>query len=77
MPETGAWAGAVALSWGWPFWNAGAPWLNIVFGDLQFFLVSSWVFDVNTMRSKLITMGSIWAVDAAAVVIFGLGLGWL
>ena len=66
-----------ALTWDWSFWNTGAPWLIIVFGYLHFFLVSYWVFDMKTMRSKLLTVGVIWAVDAAAVVVFGLGLGWL
>jgi len=66
-----------ALTWDWSFWNASAPWLIVVFGYLTFFLVSYWVFDMESMRSKLLTVGTIWAVDAAAVVVFGIGLGWL
>jgi hypothetical protein len=66
-----------ALTWDWSFWDAGTPWLIIAFGYLHFFLVSYWVYDMKTMRSKLITVGSIWAVDAAAVLVFGIGLGWL
>ena len=57
--------------------RGGAPWLIIVFGYLHFFLVSYWVFDMRTMRSKLMTVGAIWTVDAVAIVIFGAGLGWL
>ena len=66
-----------ALTWDWSWWNAGAPWLIIVFGYLHFFLVSYWVFDMRTMRSKLMTVGAIWAVDGVAIVIFGAGLGWV
>ena len=66
-----------ALTWDWSFWNARAPWLIIVFGYLTFFLVSYWVFDMKTVRSRLLTVGAIWAVDAAALVVFGAGLGWL
>jgi len=36
-----------------------------------------WVFDMKTMRSKLITVGAIWAFDAVAVLVFGVALGWL
>jgi hypothetical protein len=66
-----------ALTWDWSFWDAGTPWLIVVFGYLHFFLVSYWVFDMKTMRSKLLTVGTIWTVDLVAIVVFGLGLGWL
>ena len=66
-----------ALTWDWSWWNTSAPWLIIVFGYLHFFLVSYWVFDMKSMRSKLITVGTIWTVDFVAVVVFGVALGWL
>jgi hypothetical protein len=66
-----------ALTWDWSFWDAGTPWLIIIFGYLHFFLVTYWVFDMRAMRSKLLTVGAIWAVDIAAILVFGVGLGWL
>jgi len=66
-----------ALTWDWPWWDAGSPWLIVVFGYLHFFLVSYLVFDMKTMRSKLLTVGTIWAIDLLAVLVFGVGLGWL
>ncbi|MEE4270675.1 MAG: hypothetical protein V2I67_03310 [Thermoanaerobaculales bacterium] len=72
------WLNAVdALTWDWSFWDADSPWLIIVFGYLHFFLVSYWVHDMKTMRSKVIAVGTIWAVDAAAILVFGIVLGWL
>ena len=48
-----------------------------LFGYLHFFLISFWVHDMKTMRAKLTTVGIIWGVDAAALAIFGLALGWI
>ena len=66
-----------ALSWEYPWWSAGAPWLIFLFGYLTFFLVSFWVHDLKTVRSKAIAVGTIFGVDLLAIVIFGFILGWL
>ena len=66
-----------ALTWDWAFWDAGTPWLIFLFGYLTFFVVAFWVYDMPTMKQKLITVGAIWGFDVLAVLIFGFGLGWL
>lgn len=66
-----------ALTWDYAWWSAGAPWLIFLFGYLYFFLVSFWVFDMETIKSKATTVGIIYAVDIAAILIFGLILKWL
>jgi len=66
-----------ALTWDWAFWDMNTPWLIFLFGYLTFFVAAFWVFDMPTMKQKLITVGAIWGFDALAVLIFGLGLGWL
>ena len=66
-----------ALTWDWPWWDAGSPWLIFLFGYLHFFLVSFWVHDMKTVRSKVMTVGIIYAVDLAALLVFGVMLGWL
>jgi hypothetical protein len=66
-----------ALTWDWSFWDANSPVLIVLFGYLHFFLVSYWVHDMKTMRSKLLTVGIIWAVDLFALLVFGFALGWL
>jgi len=66
-----------ALTWDYPWWSASAPWLIFLFGYLTFFLVSFWVHDLKTVRSKVIVVGTIFGVDLLAIIIFGFILGWL
>ena len=66
-----------ALTWEYPWWSASAPWLIFLFGYLTFFLVSFWVHDLKTVRSKAIAVGTIFGVDLLAIIIFGFILGWL
>jgi len=66
-----------ALTWDWSWWNARMPILIFVFGYLYFFLAAFWVHDMKTIRSKMLTVGTIWGVDLAAVLVFGVLLGWL
>lgn len=66
-----------ALTWEYPWWNVGAPWLIFLFGYLHFFLVSFWVFDMPTLRKKALTVGAIFTFDALAILLFGVVLGWL
>ncbi len=66
-----------ALTWEYPWWSASAPWLIFLIGYLTFFLVSFWVHDMKTVRSKAITVGVIFGVDILAIIIFGLILNWI
>ncbi|MFH2103994.1 MAG: hypothetical protein ABIJ39_11640 [Chloroflexota bacterium] len=65
-----------ALTWEYAWWNREAPWLIFLFGYLTFFVVAFWVFDMKSMKNKLVTVGTIWAVSLAALVIF-IPLGWI
>jgi uncharacterized membrane protein len=66
-----------ALTWDWAWWNARAPWLIFLFGYMPFFVVAFWVHDMKTMRRRVATVGTIYAFDAACIVIFGVILGWI
>jgi hypothetical protein len=66
-----------ALTWDYPWWNAGAPWLICLFGYFHFFLVSFWVFDMESVRKKAITVGAMFTVDIICLLLFGAALGWL
>jgi hypothetical protein len=68
---------AGALIWDYSWWSRGAPWLIFLIGYLPFFLMSFWVFDMKTIKSKLIAVGSIWGVVIASLVIFGAILRWI
>jgi hypothetical protein len=66
-----------ALTWEYAWWRASAPWLIFLIGYLPFFLVSFWVHDMERIRSKMVTVGVIYAVDLAAILVFGVGLRWI
>ena len=66
-----------ALTWEYSWWNTTMPIFIILFGYLHFFLVSFWVFDMETIRKKITVTGIIYSVDIVAIIIFGLILGWL
>jgi hypothetical protein len=66
-----------ALTWDYPWWSARAPWLIFLIGYLHFFLVSFWVHDMEKIRSKAIAVGTIFALDIVALVMFGGILRWI
>jgi hypothetical protein len=66
-----------ALTWDWAFWDMNTPWLIFVFGYLTFFVAAFWVYDMDSMRKRIIAVSCIWGFDLLLVLIFGLGLGWL
>ncbi len=68
---------AGALTWDYVWWNAGAPYLIVIFGYLTFFIVSYWVFDMKSVKKQLATLGVIFSVDLLAILVFGVALGWL
>ncbi len=66
-----------ALTWEYPWWNIGAPWLIFLVGYLYFFLVSFWVFDMESVKKKMITVGAILGFDIICLVIFMGILQWI
>jgi len=69
--------GVGALTWDYPWWNRSAPWLIFLFGYLTFFVVAFWVFDMKTLKAKLITVGTIWAVVIVSLILFIPILHWI
>ena len=69
--------GVGALTWDYPWWNRSAPWLIFLFGYLTFFVVAFWVFDMKTLKAKLIAVGTIWAVVIASLILFIPILHWI
>ena len=68
---------ANALTWDYAWWNVKAPWLIFLFGYFHFFLVAYWVHDMKSMRSKIITVSTIYAVDAICLILFIGILKWI
>ncbi|HEX7363549.1 MAG TPA: hypothetical protein VF366_00045 [Dehalococcoidia bacterium] len=66
-----------ALTWDYPWWNVGVPWLIFLIGYLPFFLVAFWVFDMESVKKKLITVGSILGFDLICLILFMGILKWI
>ena len=66
-----------ALTWDYAWWSAGAPWLIFLIGYLTFFLVSFWVFDMDSLKKQATVVGVIGAVDIVSLVLFGAILRWI
>lgn len=66
-----------ALTWDWPWWDANSPWLIFLFGYLTFFVVAFWVHDMDTLKRKITTVGTIWTLVLLLVLVFGVGLHWI
>lgn len=64
------------LLWHWPWWNATHPWLIFFLGYLPFFLVAYAVYDMQSRRRQIATVGAILGIDAIALAVF-LSLGWI
>lgn len=68
---------AGALTWDYPWWSRSAPWLIFLIGYLTFFIMAFWVFDMKSMKSKLIANGIIWGVVFISLIIFIPVLHWI
>ena len=66
-----------ALTWDWPWWDANTPWLIFLFGYLTFFVVAFWVHDMDSLKKKVTTVGTIWGIVLLLVLVFGVGLHWI
>ena len=66
-----------ALTWDYPWWNVGAPWLVFLIGYFPFFLVAFWVFDMESVKKKIVTVGSILGFDAICLILFVGILHWI
>jgi len=69
--------GVGALTWDYAWWGRSAPWLIFLVGYLTFFIVAFWVFDMKTLKAKVLTVGTIWGVVVASLVLFIPILHWI
>lgn len=68
---------AGALTWEWVWWNRSMPFLIFIFGYLWFFVFAFWVYDMKNFRQKLFTVGTLWMVVIAALILFAGILKWI
>ena len=68
---------ANALIWEYSWWSIPNVLLIILLGYLPFMVVSFWVYDMEKLKNKLAAVGVILGIDLAAILVFGVGLGWI
>lgn len=66
-----------ALTWDWSWWGRTAPWLIFLFGYWPFFLVSFWIFDMESMKKKVSIVAGIYVFDIICLVLFMGVLKWI
>ncbi|GAB1432261.1 hypothetical protein MASR2M29_08860 [Spirochaetota bacterium] len=64
------------LTWEYSWWSIKAPWLVWLIGYAPFFVMAFIVHDMEKMKNKFITLGVIFGVDIALLLVFGL-IGWM
>jgi uncharacterized membrane protein len=55
---------AGVLTWEYPWWSRSAPWLIFLIGYLPFFSMAFWVYDMKSLKSKLIATGVVWGITS-------------
>ncbi|MDY6791881.1 MAG: hypothetical protein SWH54_11510 [Thermodesulfobacteriota bacterium] len=63
------------LVWEYPFWNRSfaGVWLIFLFGYFHFYVAAILIINMKTIKSKLLTVGSLYTI-AVIANIFGLGI---
>ncbi|GMQ58394.1 hypothetical protein AN1V17_27890 [Vallitalea sediminicola] len=65
------------LSWEYSWWQSYCPWLIFLIGYMPFIAMCYLVHDMKTIKSKLITVGTIFSVDIIGLIVFGAILKWI
>jgi hypothetical protein len=68
---------ADVLVWEYPWWNFPNIGLIFLLGYLPFMAVSFWVYDMEKIRNKIVTVLVLYAVDLSAIILFAGLLGWM
>ncbi|NLC72530.1 MAG: hypothetical protein GX684_01980 [Ruminococcaceae bacterium] len=64
------------LTWEYSWWSRSFPWILWLIGYLPFFTIAFIVHDMEKIKNKLITVGTLLGIDVLALVIFG-SIGWM
>ncbi|MFD6400525.1 hypothetical protein [Nocardia sp. NPDC060249] len=67
---------AGVLTWDWSWWQPSFPFLIWIIGYVPFFAACFFVHDLASVRTKALVVGTIFGIDALALVGFG-AAGWL
>jgi hypothetical protein len=63
--------------WEYWWWNVASFPVIIVFGYLTFYLVTAWVYDMDSRARQLKVLGTLASIVSCAILLFGVILGWI
>jgi len=70
------WAGDV-FHWEYWWWNFPNVILIVLLGYATFYAMAAWVYDMHDVRRQARVVGTLFAIDVALVLLFGVILEWI
>lgn len=65
------------LAWEYSWWQPNFPYVLFLIGYMPFLVTCYWVHDMDTVKKKIIAVGTIFGVDALGIIIFSSILHWI
>lgn len=65
------------LSWEYWWWQSSFPFVLFLIGYMPFLVVCYWVHDMETVKKKIIAVGTIFSVDLFGIILFSCILHWI
>lgn len=65
------------LSWEYWWWQSSFPFVLFLIGYMPFLVVCYWVHDMETIKKKIIAVGTIFSVDLFGIILFSCILNWI
>ena len=65
------------LTWEYWWWQPNFPFVLFLIGYLPFLAACYWVHDMETVKKKVIAVGTIFAVDVVGIILFSCILKWI
>lgn len=65
------------LTWEYSWWQPNFPYILFLIGYMPFLVACYWVHDMETVKKKIIAVGTIFGVDAIGIIGFSSILHWI
>jgi len=65
------------LTWEYWWWQPNFPFVLFLIGYMPFLVACYWVHDMDTVKKKIIAVGTIFSVDAIAIILFSCIPRWI
>lgn len=65
------------LTWEYWWWQPTFPFVLFLIGYMPFLVACYWVYDLETVKKKIIAVGTIFSVDLLGIIVFAYILNWI